>query len=83
MRAVLERLKHDFRLNAGDEAILDYVVGHLKQVQRMSSHQLAKETYSSPTAVIGINVQDYNVIGANSVTLVLASIILSYKIRYR
>lgn len=31
----------------------------------------------------GINVQDYNVIGANSVTLVLASVILSYKIRYR
>ncbi len=31
----------------------------------------------------GINIQDYNVIGANSVTLVLASIILSYKIRYR
>lgn len=31
----------------------------------------------------GINIQDYNVIGANSVTLVLASVILSYKIRYR
>ena len=31
----------------------------------------------------GINNQDYNVISANSVTLVLASAILSYKIRYR
>lgn len=31
----------------------------------------------------GINIQDYNVISANSVTLVLASAILSYKIRYR
>lgn len=31
----------------------------------------------------GINIQDYNVIRANSVTLVLASAILSYKIRYR
>ena len=31
----------------------------------------------------GINIKDYNVISANSVTLVLASAILSYKIRYR
>lgn len=31
----------------------------------------------------GINIQDYNVISADSVTLVLASAILSYKIRYR
>ncbi|MEE1508360.1 MAG: hypothetical protein U0L25_04060 [Ligilactobacillus ruminis] len=31
----------------------------------------------------GINIQDYNVISANSVTLVLASAIFSYKIRYR
>ena len=31
----------------------------------------------------GINIQDYNVISANFVTLVLASAILSYKIRYR
>ena len=31
----------------------------------------------------GINIQDYNVISANSVTLVLASAILRYKIRYR
>ena len=29
----------------------------------------------------GINIQDYNVISANSVTLVLASAILSYKIK--
>lgn len=29
----------------------------------------------------GINIQDYNVIIANSVTLVLASAILSYKIK--
>lgn len=31
----------------------------------------------------GINIQDYNVISANSVMLVLASAIISYKIRYR
>lgn len=31
----------------------------------------------------GINIKVYNVISANSVTLVLASAILSYKIRYR
>lgn len=31
----------------------------------------------------GINIKDYNVISSNSVTLVLASAILSYKIRYR
>ncbi len=64
MSEVLERLKHDFRLNASDEAILEYVIGHLKQVQRMSSHQLAKETYSSPTAVIRfvrkIGFENYN-----------------------
>ena len=31
----------------------------------------------------GINIKNYNVISSNSVTLVLASAILSYKIRYR
>ena len=31
----------------------------------------------------GINIQDYNLIGANAITFVFASIILTYKIKYK
>ena len=31
----------------------------------------------------GINIQDYNLIGANAITFIFASIILTYKIRYK
>jgi len=31
----------------------------------------------------GINIQDYNIIGANAITFIFASIILTYKIKYK
>ena len=31
----------------------------------------------------GINIRDYNLIGANAITFVFASIILTYKIKYK
>lgn len=31
----------------------------------------------------GINIQDYNLIGANTITFIFASIILTYKIKYK
>ena len=33
--------------------------------------------------VHGINIQDYNLIGANAITFIFASIILTYKIKYK
>ena len=31
----------------------------------------------------GINIQDFNLIGANAITFIFASIILTYKIKYK
>ena len=31
----------------------------------------------------GINIRDYNLIGANAITFVFVSIILTYKIKYK
>lgn len=31
----------------------------------------------------GINIQDYNLIGVNAITFIFASIILTYKIKYK
>ena len=31
----------------------------------------------------GVNIQDYNLIGANAITFIFASIILTYKIKYK
>lgn len=31
----------------------------------------------------GVNIQDYNLIGANAITFIFASIILIYKIKYK
>lgn len=34
-------------------------------------------------SIHGINIQDYNLIGANAITFIFASIILTYKIKYK
>lgn len=31
----------------------------------------------------GVNIQDYNLIGANAITFIFTSIILTYKIKYK
>ena len=31
----------------------------------------------------GVNIQDYNLIGANAITFIFVSIILTYKIKYK
>ena len=62
------------------------------------AYQVIKKKYTSSISlgmytmfVIGVflwiihgwNIQDYNLIGANAITFVFASIILTYKIKYK
>lgn len=49
---ILERFKNDFKLNENDLFIIQYIIEHSEEITSYSSHQLAKETYSSPTAII-------------------------------
>lgn len=49
---ILEQFKKDFKLNENDLFIIHYIIEHSEEITSYSSHQLAKETYSSPTAII-------------------------------
>lgn len=49
---ILEQFKKDFKLNENDLFIIQYIIEHSEEITSYSSHQLAKETYSSPTAII-------------------------------
>lgn len=61
---ILEQFKKDFKLNENDLFIIQYIIEHSEEITSYSSHQLAKETYSSPTAVIRlvkkIGFENYN-----------------------
>lgn len=61
---ILEQFKKDFKLNENDLFIIQYIIEHSEDITSHSSHQLAKETYSSPTAVIRlvkkIGFENYN-----------------------
>ena len=49
---ILEQFKKGFKLNENDLFIIQYIIEHSEEITSYSSHQLAKETYSSPTAII-------------------------------
>lgn len=52
MADIIKKVEKDYQFNPNDTVILAYIVEHLDEVVHLSSHQLAKLTYSSPTAVI-------------------------------
>lgn len=70
---ILEQFKKDFKLNENDLFIIQYIIEHSEEITSYSSHQLAKETYSSPTAVIRlvkkIGFENYNDFKLNIHTL--------------
>lgn len=49
---ILQQLKKDYKLNENDLFIAQYVIEHSEEIPLLSSHQLAKLTYSNPTAII-------------------------------
>lgn len=49
---ILEQFKKDFKLNENDLFIIQYIIENSEEITSYSSHQLAKETYISPTAII-------------------------------
>lgn len=70
---ILEQFKKDYKLNENDLFIIQYIIEHNEEITSYSSHQLAKETYSSPTAVIRlvkkIGFENYNDFKLNIHTL--------------
>lgn len=70
---ILEQFKKDFKLNENDLFIIQYIIEHSEEITSYSSHQLAKETYSSPTAVIRlvkkIGFENYNDFKLNYICL--------------
>ena len=72
-QTILEQFKKDFKLNENDLFIIQYIIEHSEEITSYSSHQLAKETYSSPTAVIRlikkIGFENYNDFKLNIHTL--------------
>lgn len=52
MDRILSQLKKEYKLNETDVFIAQYILEHSDEVIRMSTHQLAKCTFSSATAVV-------------------------------
>ena len=49
---ILKQLEKDYKLNENDLFIARYILEHSEEIPLFSSHQLAKETFTSPTAII-------------------------------
>ena len=49
---ILKQLEKDYKLNKNDLFIARYILEHSEEIPLLSSHQLAKETFTSPTAII-------------------------------
>lgn len=49
---ILKQLEKDYKLNENDLFIARYILEHSEEIPLLSSHQLAKETFTSPTAII-------------------------------
>ena len=45
-------VKTSYKLNENDLFIARYILEHSEEIPLLSSHQLAKETFTSPTAII-------------------------------
>lgn len=52
MRMILEKIAQDYRLNDNDLYLAQYIIDHSEEVVQLSTHQLAKNTYTSATAVV-------------------------------
>lgn len=52
MNTILDQLKKDYKLNENDSFIAEYILKHSEEIPLLSSHQLAKKTFTSPTAII-------------------------------
>ena len=52
MSMILEKIAHDYKLNDNDLYLAQYIIDHSEEVIHLSTHQLAKNTYTSATAVV-------------------------------
>lgn len=52
MSLILEKIAQDYRLNDNDLYLAQYIIDHSDEVIHLSTHQLAKNTYTSATAVV-------------------------------
>ncbi len=52
MSMILEKIAQDYRLNDNDLYLAQYIIDHSEEVVHLSTHQLAKNTYTSATAVV-------------------------------
>ena len=52
MKTIIERITHDYKLNDNDLYLIQYIIDHSDEVIHLSTHQLAKKTFTSATAVI-------------------------------
>ncbi len=52
MNMILEKIAQDYRLNDNDLFLAQYIIDHSDEVVHLSTHQLAKNTYTSATAVV-------------------------------
>lgn len=52
MKTIIERIAHDYKLNDNDLYLIQYIIDHSNEVIHLSTHQLAKKTFTSATAVI-------------------------------
>ena len=52
MKTIIERIAHDYKLNDNDLYLIQYIIDHSDEVIHLSTHQLAKKTFTSATAVI-------------------------------
>lgn len=52
MSLILEKIAQDYKLNDNDLYLAQYIIDHSDEVIHLSTHQLAKNTYTSATAVV-------------------------------
>ena len=52
MSMILEKIAHDYKLNDNDLYLAQYIIDYSEEVIHLSTHQLAKNTYTSATAVV-------------------------------
>lgn len=49
---ILEKIANDYKLNDNDLYLTKYIIDHSDEVIHLSTHQLARNTYTSATTVV-------------------------------
>lgn len=52
MDEIISQLQKEYKLNGNDMFVMQYIIEHSEEVTKLSSHQLSKLTFTSPTAII-------------------------------